>query len=107
MQTDLKVKIPKDRLTELTREFSGKRVAIVGDLMVDRYYWGSVTRVSPEAPVPVVDVTSESVRLGGAANVANNVQTLGGNPLLVGLAGDDHVGEILSDLIKRQGLDGG
>jgi len=105
MQPDLKIRIPKNRLTQVTREFSGKRVAIVGDLMVDRYYWGSVTRVSPEAPVPVVDVTSESVRLGGAANVANNVQSLGGDALIVGLAGDDHVGDILSHLIKQQGLD--
>ena len=66
------MKISSGRLAQLTGSFKGKRVAIVGDLMVDRYYWGSVTRVSPEAPVPVVDVTSESVRLGGAANVANS-----------------------------------
>jgi rfaE bifunctional protein kinase chain/domain len=105
MQTRTAVKIPVNRLEQLTSRFRGKKIAIVGDLMVDRYYWGSVTRVSPEAPVPVVDVTLESARLGGASNVANNIQSLGGEPLLVGLAGDDHIGGILADLIKQQGLD--
>ncbi len=101
------MKLSTDRIAEITRGFKGKRVAIVGDLMVDRYYWGAVTRVSPEAPVPVVDVSSESVRLGGAANVANNIQSLGGEPLLVGLVGDDHIGVTLSDLLRNQGLDAG
>jgi len=73
--------------------------------MIDRYYWGSVHRVSPEAPVPVVEVETESVRFGGAANVANNVQSLGGMPLLVGLVGDDHPGEMFFDLLKQQNLD--
>jgi len=93
-----------ERLTDLSNAFKGKRIAIVGDLMVDRYYWGTVNRVSPEAPVPVVDVTAESARLGGAANVANNIQSLGGEPLLVGLVGDDHPGEVLIALLKEQGL---
>ena len=93
-----------ERLERLGTAFRGKRVAIVGDLMVDRYYWGTVGRVSPEAPVPVVDVISESVRLGGAANVANNVQALGGEPLLIGLVGNDHEGESLKTLLKEQGL---
>jgi rfaE bifunctional protein kinase chain/domain len=101
------LKLSTDRIAEITRGFKGKRIAIVGDLMVDRYYWGAVTRVSPEAPVPVVDVSSESVRLGGAANVANNIQGLGGEPLLVGLVGDDHIGVTLSDLLRNQGLDAG
>ena len=99
------LKFSANRIAEITGAFKGKRIAIVGDLMVDRYYWGNVTRVSPEAPVPVVDVNSESVRLGGAANVANNIQSLGGDPLLIGLVGDDHVGAILCDLLKDQGLD--
>jgi rfaE bifunctional protein kinase chain/domain len=94
-----------DRLRQLRQSFAGRRIAVVGDLMVDRYYWGKVTRVSPEAPVPVVDVVSESARLGGAANVANNIQSLGGIPLLVGLTGDDHPGELLRGLMTEQGLD--
>lgn len=92
------------QVRDLETGFSGKRIAIVGDLMIDRYFWGTVTRVSPEAPVPVVDVTSESARLGGAANVAHNIRSLGGEPLLVGLIGDDHAGAVLTDMMKEQGL---
>lgn len=92
------------RLEELFQGFHGKNIAVIGDLMIDRYYWGQVHRVSPEAPVPVVEIESESVRLGGAANVANNIQALGGNPILVGLAGDDHPGALLLGLLKQQDL---
>ncbi len=94
----------EQRIKNLFDGFAGKRIAVVGDLMVDSYYWGTVSRVSPEAPVPVVDVISESVRLGGAANVANNIQTLGGTPILVGLIGDDHPGQMFLDLMKQQNL---
>jgi D-beta-D-heptose 7-phosphate kinase/D-beta-D-heptose 1-phosphate adenosyltransferase len=99
------VTLTKSRLAEILNNFSGKRVAVVGDIMVDRYFWGIVNRVSPEAPVPVVDVVSESVRLGGAANVANNLLNLGGEPHLVGLVGNDHAGALCLDLLKEQGLD--
>jgi rfaE bifunctional protein kinase chain/domain len=92
------------RIQELLTSFVGKRIAVVGDLMVDRYYWGTVSRVSPEAPVPVVDVISESVRLGGAANVASNIQALGGEPILVGLVGDDHPGTLFHRVLKEQNL---
>ena len=92
------------RIEELLKSFVGKRIAVVGDLMVDRYYWGTVSRVSPEAPVPVVDVLSESVRLGGAANVASNIQALGGVPILVGLVGDDHPGNLFHRILKEQNL---
>jgi D-glycero-beta-D-manno-heptose-7-phosphate kinase len=96
----------KDHIESILKQFPGKRIAVVGDLMVDRYYWGAVRRVSPEAPVPVVEVESESVRLGGAANVANNIQTLGGKPVVVGMVGDDHIGEVLRDLVTAAGFDG-
>jgi rfaE bifunctional protein kinase chain/domain len=95
------------RLGELLGNFKGKRIAVVGDLMLDRYYWGSVHRVSPEAPVPVVEVDAESVRFGGAANVANNIQSLGGRPFLVGLVGDDHPGSMFRKMLTDQGLDTG
>jgi D-glycero-beta-D-manno-heptose-7-phosphate kinase len=95
----------EETLRKFLDGFAGKRIAVVGDVMIDRYYWGSVHRVSPEAPVPVVDVESESARLGGAANVANNIRTLGGIPLLVGLVGDDHPGELFRELLAEQGLD--
>jgi len=100
------ITISEQRLRELQANFAGKRIAVLGDLMIDRYYWGSVHRVSPEAPVPVVEVESESVRFGGAANVANNVQALGGVPFLVGLIGADHPGSTFMKMLQEQGLDG-
>lgn len=94
----------EEYLDALLATFAGKRIAVLGDLMVDRYTWGTVRRVSPEAPVPVVEVESESARLGGAANVANNIHALGGVPILVGLIGNDHTGEMLVDLVREQGF---
>jgi rfaE bifunctional protein kinase chain/domain len=94
----------KEQLNRLLDNFRGKKIAVVGDLMLDRYYWGSVQRVSPEAPVPVVEVESESIRLGGAANVACNIQALGGEPILVGLIGNDHVGQLLHEMLKERNL---
>ena len=99
--------LTEKRLRELLGNFSGKRVAVVGDLMLDRYYWGSVHRVSPEAPVPVVEVDTESVRFGGAANVANNIQALGGRAFLIGLVGDDHPGVMFRKMLTDQGLETG
>jgi D-beta-D-heptose 7-phosphate kinase/D-beta-D-heptose 1-phosphate adenosyltransferase len=95
----------EDQLKRLLQNFRGKRIAVLGDLMLDRYYWGSVQRVSPEAPVPVVEVESESIRLGGAANVASNIQSLGGEPILVGLVGNDHVGHSLIEMLKERNLE--
>jgi D-glycero-beta-D-manno-heptose-7-phosphate kinase len=95
----------EDQLRELLQSFRGKKIAVLGDLMLDRYYWGSVQRVSPEAPVPVVEVESESIRLGGAANVAQNIQSLGGEPVLVGLIGNDHVGKSLIEMLKERNLE--
>jgi D-glycero-beta-D-manno-heptose-7-phosphate kinase len=96
----------QQQVDTLLERFPGKRIAVVGDLMLDRYYWGAVRRVSPEAPVPVVEVESESVRLGGAANVANNIRSLGGMPVVVGIIGNDHIGTVLSDLVRDAGFDG-
>lgn len=94
------VDISAERLKRLFTGFQGKRIAVIGDLMVDRYYWGAVSRISPEAPVPVVEVESQSTRLGGAANVANNIASLGGKPLLIGVIGNDEGGSILKDLLE-------
>lgn len=80
------------RLGRIIRNFRQKRVLVVGDLMLDRYIWGNVSRISPEAPVPVVEVHRESFCLGGAGNVAQNLLSLGATPLLVGLVGDDAEG---------------
>jgi rfaE bifunctional protein kinase chain/domain len=98
------VAVSEDTITRLLKSFTGKRVAVVGDVMLDRYFWGSVHRISPEAPVPVVEVESESLRLGGAANVAHNIRSLGGEPLLVGLVGDDHPGEQFREMLAEMRL---
>ena len=99
------VRIAEKRLAEIFDRLSGRRVAVVGDLMIDRYYWGAVTRISPEAPVPVVEVSSYSNRLGGAANVGNNIASLGGQPLLIGVAGEDDAGSLLRSLVRESGFD--
>lgn len=80
-----------------------KRIAVIGDVMIDKYVWGSVSRISPEAPVPVVEVDHESMKLGGAANVANNISSLGGHALLLGVAGDDQNGQDLRQALNQEG----
>lgn len=100
------VTFTNSRLQTLFDNLSGKRVAVVGDMMLDRYFWGSVTRISPEAPVPVVEVESESTRLGGAANVANNIASLGGTPFMVGVVGDDDSGKALTAIVAESGFPG-
>ena len=81
--------------------FSKRKVLVIGDLIVDRYIWGKVERVSPEAPVPVVEVTREEFSLGGAANVANNIVSLGGCATLVGICGRDSGGDALKALLNQ------
>jgi rfaE bifunctional protein kinase chain/domain len=99
------IPLSEDRLRNLIAALRGRRIAVLGDLMLDRYHWGTVRRVSPEAPVPVVEVESEQVRFGGAANVANNIKALGGSPVLVGLIGEDHPGEMFLEMMAEQGLE--
>ena len=84
--------------------FTQHKVLIVGDVMVDAYVWGRVERVSPEAPVPVVRVNRRENRLGGAANVALNVQALGATPLLCAVVGADAAGDIFQQLLRDQGI---
>ena len=81
-----------EKTHHLTRKFKGRRVLVLGDLMLDRYIWGDVSRISPEAPVPVVEVRKSTSSLGGAGNVSQNLESLGGAPLLVGVVGDDEEG---------------
>lgn len=84
---------------------SGTPVIVVGDVMVDAYLWGRIDRISPEAPVPVVQVTERSARLGGAANVALNLRALGAKPIVVSVVGDDDNAALLLKLFAEQGLD--
>lgn len=92
------------QVEELLDTLKGKRILVVGDVMLDRYIWGRVTRMSPEAPVPIVEVEKEAVRLGGAANVAANVASLGAEPLLVGLIGPS--GPATDELIALMEVEG-
>jgi len=92
------------RATEITKRMGHSRVLILGDVMVDEYLHGKVDRISPEAPVPVVDVSSTRMLLGGAANVAANILALGDTPLLLGVVGDDDTAGQLSALMQDRGM---
>lgn len=95
----------KKELRPYVDRLEGHRVLVVGDLMLDHYIWGSVQRISPEAPVPVVNVLRESVLLGGAGNVLHNILTLGGRGLLCGVVGADDAGRWLSEDLKAKGVE--
>ena len=88
----------------LIEAFSQARILVVGDVMLDRYIWGEVTRISPEAPVPVVSKVRETRAAGGAANVALNVLSLGGQAQMVGMLGSDASGEELHEILRQSGL---
>jgi D-beta-D-heptose 7-phosphate kinase/D-beta-D-heptose 1-phosphate adenosyltransferase len=92
--------ITRQRAAEILDAASQRKVVILGDVMLDEFVWGDVSRISPEAPVPVVDVRRESVHLGGAANVLANVVTLGARACVVGVIGDDSAGDRLRTSLK-------
>jgi rfaE bifunctional protein kinase chain/domain len=96
--------LPQTSLQTLFNDFNTLRVLIIGDVMVDAYVWGRSTRLSPEAPVPIVHVARTENRLGGAANVALNVQALGATPLLCAVIGTDAGGDQLLHLLHESGL---
>ncbi|MDP1678278.1 MAG: D-glycero-beta-D-manno-heptose-7-phosphate kinase [Bacteroidota bacterium] len=96
------VSITQPRVNELLQNIKNKRIAVIGDVMIDRYIWGNVNRISPEAPVPVVEVESESSRLGGAANVANNIVALGASAQLIGIVGEDFSGKEFRSILESQ-----
>jgi len=81
-------------------QLKNAKVLVVGDVMLDRYWFGDVDRISPEAPVPVVRIQDVDERLGGAANVARNIAALGAAPMLMGVAGEDEAGRRIHELIK-------
>jgi rfaE bifunctional protein kinase chain/domain len=91
------------RLAGLVQRFARVRVLVVGDLMLDQFVWGRVERISPEAPVPVVHVTDEDVRPGGAGNVVSNVMALGGRAAVSGIVGADAAGKRLAEALGRLG----
>jgi rfaE bifunctional protein kinase chain/domain len=91
-------------LSTLIEKFSSLRVLVIGDLMVDAYTWGKVNRISPEAPVPVVNVIKRESRLGGAGNVVLNIASLGAKPYVCSVIGDDSTGETLQGILEAVGL---
>ncbi|HWR83985.1 MAG TPA: D-glycero-beta-D-manno-heptose-7-phosphate kinase [Candidatus Deferrimicrobium sp.] len=93
-----------DRIDALTEAMGRARILILGDIMLDEYLLGSVNRISPEAPVPVVEITSTRHLLGGAANVAANIRALGDQPLLLGAVGDDEASIRLTQLMKDRDI---
>jgi rfaE bifunctional protein kinase chain/domain len=94
-------RISRDRLNALLEMAQGRRVVVVGDAMLDVYLRGDVDRISPEAPVPVVRVKERKLALGGAANVANNIVTIGARCELVAAVGDDHAGATLREMLRQ------
>jgi rfaE bifunctional protein kinase chain/domain len=98
------LKLTKDRAAEILNKCAGKKIAVIGDVMLDRYFWGSVSRISPESPVPVVDLEDETYHLGGAANVANNLKSIGVSPMLFGVLGNDHNGAKFTDIANTLGI---
>lgn len=95
------------KLTRLIRAMKGRRIGVVGDLMLDRYVWGTATRLSPEAAVPVVDFVEESAVLGGAGNVAANLVALGARVRVFGVVGNDDPGQSLLAAFRAQGIASG
>ncbi len=93
-----------NQLRRVIAGFKSTKVLVVGDLMLDRFVWGNVERISPEAPVPVVKISSESTMMGGASNVANNIRALGAEALITGIIGDDIAGEEFLQMVKKQGI---
>ena len=93
-----------ERIDAITSAMGHSRVLILGDAMVDEYLLGSVSRISPEAPVPVVDIETTRQQLGGAANVAANIKALGDEPLLLCVVGEDEGAGKLRDLLRTEGI---
>ncbi len=104
LKSSLMKKQSFNRLKRIISQFTGKKVLVIGDLILDEFIWGKVSRISPEAPVPVVWVKSESFMPGGASNVANNIRALGGKVYLVGVVGTDERAGILKGELEHRGV---
>src|SRR5262245_34195371 len=93
-----------NKIESRIRSFSNKKILVIGDIMLDRFIWGSVSRISPEAPVPVVNVEKEAIYPGGAANVARNLVPFAGEVHIAGRVGKDQDGLILADILQEGGI---
>lgn len=98
------MRIDTNKLEKIIKNFTGKKILIIGDLMLDEYLLGKTTRISPEAPVPIVEVERANYVPGGAANAANNVNILGDQTILVGVVGEDENGQKLVKILKQLGI---
>ncbi len=98
------LKIGLGKLESIFEGMKSKTIMVIGDLMLDHYIWGNVERISPEAPVPVVDVQDEKYKLGGAGNVANNLLSLGASVIMSSVKGSDQQGDILLEILKENGI---
>ena len=96
--------ITEAKLKSIFAKAKGRKIAIIGDVMLDKYVYGTISRISPEAPVPVVDIDKTEYRLGGAANVANNIKALDAEPVLIGVIGTDYDSKHYLDVMKMLGL---
>lgn len=94
--------INAERAKQIIDNFKRRKIAVIGDVILDRYLWGDVERISPEAPVPIVDIKRESVNLGGAANVAWNLSSLGVHTVLIGVVGKDENAKTLEVLLRQK-----
>jgi D-beta-D-heptose 7-phosphate kinase/D-beta-D-heptose 1-phosphate adenosyltransferase len=92
------------KLLQLLKNFKNRKILVIGDLVLDRYVRGNVSRISPEAPVPIVDVTEVEFTLGGAANVADNIVSLGGKATVTGVVGNDRAAETIKELFQTRGI---
>lgn len=92
------------KIEQLFKQFEKTKVLVLGDVMIDAYFYGTVSRISPEAPVPIVNLMSKEQRLGGAANVALNLKALGAEPIICSIKGNDTDGNLLKSLCKKNGL---
>src|SRR5467141_2901966 len=99
-----KIKTDADRLKRLIPRLRGKHIGVLGDLMLDRYLWGTASRLSPEAAVPVVDFVEQSECLGGAGNVAANIAVLGARVEAFGVTGNDEPGRALQKCFRNSGI---
>ncbi|PYR98961.1 MAG: D-glycero-beta-D-manno-heptose-7-phosphate kinase [Acidobacteria bacterium] len=97
--------LDRRRIEQLLNRFAANTIVIVGDVMLDEFIWGKVQRISPEAPVPVVEVLDETYHMGGSANVAANIRGLEGTPIPIGVLGRDSASDRVLDLLKQSGIE--
>src|SRR5450755_4726730 len=98
------MRFSSERLAKILGAFPASKILVIGDLMLDEFLWGKVTRISPEAPVPVVDIQRRAAYPGGAANVARNLASLGAQAGIAGIVGQDEPGQHLAQLLKEEGI---